>query len=124
MGSTTGNLKIFYHLWKKTTLIFSYHCELRWLSRGKVLQRFFHLRDAISTCLDMKGRPEPKLQDPCWIADLAFLLDITNHLNTLNMGMQGENQYITDMSDKISAFKKMLELWEDKLSHEDTAHFP
>jgi hypothetical protein len=45
-------------------------------------------------------------------------------LNTLNMGMQVENQYITDMSAKIDAFKNMLELWGDQLSHEDTAHFP
>jgi len=54
-----------------------YYTEVRWLSRAKVLFRFFKLRERVAEFLDSKGRPEPLLSDPLWISDLAFLVDVT-----------------------------------------------
>jgi len=88
-----------------------YHCEVRWLSKAKVLKRFFELRPAIVEFLKKKGKPEPMFEDPTWVADLAFLVDLTSHLNVLNISMQGEGHLITDLAEKISDFQRKLSLW-------------
>jgi len=100
-----------------------YYTEVRWLRRGKVLKRFFHLREEIALFLDMQGKPDPKLSDKKWIADLAFLTHVTEHLHDLNVSLQGRDHLITDLSDKIMAFKANLELWKAQLKMEDTYHF-
>ena len=58
-----------------------YFCEVRWLSRGMMLERFFELLNEINIFLEMKKINYPELQDPVWIGILAFLVDITAHLN-------------------------------------------
>jgi hypothetical protein len=60
-----------------------YHTNVRWLSRGSVLQRFFDLLKKIKLFMEKSKRIE-ELDDKGWISDLAFLVDVTGHLNTLN----------------------------------------
>ena len=60
-----------------------YYCEVRWLSKGKMLKRFYDLRDEIATFMDMKGKIIPELSDNNWVRDLAFLVDLTMHFNAL-----------------------------------------
>ena len=62
-----------------------FYCEVRWLSIAGTLSRFFSLIEIIALFLDMKGEPEPLLRDKQWIADLAFMTDITKFLNDLNV---------------------------------------
>ena len=61
-----------------------YYCEIRWLSRGKVLERIFKFKDEIQQFMEGKGNPVAEFNDAEWICDLAFLVDITSHLNELN----------------------------------------
>ena len=100
-----------------------YHTDVRWLSRGAVLKRFFELRGEIGKFMEQKGRPVDELKSKEWVQDLAFMVDITQHLNTLNTILQGRNRVVTQYEDSIRAFKIKLSLWEAQLSRGDTEHF-
>ncbi|XP_049794777.1 general transcription factor II-I repeat domain-containing protein 2-like [Schistocerca nitens] len=94
-----------------------YHSTVRWLSRGKVLDVFFALLEEISLFLKMKGEEMRCLKDIKWISDLAFLADITIHLNNLNLSLQGKGQLIIDTHDQIKAFIEKLRLFERQMSN-------
>lgn len=49
------------------------HSEVRWLSCGKVLERFLSLLPEMCAFLDNKGKHQPELKDPHWIMQLALL---------------------------------------------------
>ncbi|QQP37618.1 Uncharacterized protein FKW44_017941 [Caligus rogercresseyi] len=56
--------------------------------------------------MQAKGKPMEELDDPEWARDLAFLVDITEHLNVLNVTMQGRNKLVTEYYD--SSGQKLL----------------
>ena len=100
-----------------------YHTEVRWLSRGNTLKRFFALREEIALFMAMKDHDVPELGDEKFIADLAFLTDLTDHLNTLNLTLQGPKQVITSMYDCVKSFKCKLSLWSKQLALGNLVHF-
>lgn len=71
-----------------------------------------------------QNQPVPQLQEESWICDLAFLSDLTGHLNDLNTSLQGKGLLITGMYYRIKAFKMALNLWMNQLQAGNTAHFP
>ena len=71
-----------------------YYSEVRWLSRGAFLQRAYQVRDELAKFVIEKGMTVPELNDQKWMVDFAFLVDITNHLNILNLKLQASNQLI------------------------------
>ena len=89
-------------------------CEVRWPSRGAMLQWFYDLRNEIVTFLKLKntGFGLDELSDPDWLTDLAFLAVFTFHMNKLNLQLQGKEQFINRMCDHITAFVNKLRLWE------------
>ncbi|CAN7950549.1 unnamed protein product [Ixodes hexagonus] len=101
-----------------------YHTEVRWLSRGNVLKRFFDLREEIDAFLKSKNKGIAELSDAKWLLSLAFLTDITAHLNCLNAKLQGKNKIITTMHTDIRAFQGKLQLWERQLGQQKLDHFP
>ncbi|XP_039111147.1 general transcription factor II-I repeat domain-containing protein 2B isoform X1 [Hyaena hyaena] len=101
-----------------------YYTEIKWLSRGLVLKRFFESLEEIDSFMSSRGKPLPQLSSQDWIRDLAFLVDMTMHLNTLNMSLQGHSQVVTQMYDLIRAFLAKLCLWETHLARNNLAHFP
>uniref|UniRef100_A0A8C9D9R4 General transcription factor II-I repeat domain-containing protein 2 n=1 Tax=Panthera leo TaxID=9689 RepID=A0A8C9D9R4_PANLE len=101
-----------------------YYTEIKWLSRGLVLKRFFESLEEIDHFMSSRGKPLPQLSSQDWIRDLAFLVDMTTHLNTLNMSLQGHSQVVTQMYDLIRAFLAKLCLWETHLARNNLAHFP
>lgn len=82
----------------------SLHSEVRWLSRSSVLQRYYSLGSNINTFLNEKGRPLREITDLLW---LAFLVDLTDHLNTLNKRLQGKKELVL----QLYAHMKALCAW-------------
>lgn len=73
-----------------------YYTEVRWLSRGRVLRRFYELLPEINAFLHSKDKTVPELIDPEWKWHLAFLTDVTEMLNSLNLQLQGQgNSFAT-----------------------------
>ena len=100
-----------------------YFTEVRWLSRGNVLRRFFELRAEIKKFMEDGRLDVRELDDPKWVMDLAFLVDITQQLNILNLKLQGPGQLITTAYDSVKAFCTKLRLWKAQLSAKNLCHF-
>ncbi|XP_078037668.1 general transcription factor II-I repeat domain-containing protein 2-like [Augochlora pura] len=100
-----------------------YHNNIKWLSCGKILHKYYNLLTEIDLLMNMVGDPVPELQSDYWIADLAFMCDIIDHLNALNVSLQEERKTIIDLFDLIQAFKMKLELWIEQLRTKTMEHF-
>ena len=77
----------------------------------------------MSAFLCSKGVDFPEFNDPGWLCDLAFLTDITSHLNDLNVQLQGKDILMPDMVSRITTFEVKLRLWESQLMKSDFTHF-
>ena len=82
-----------------------YHTEVRWLSRGAALKRFFELREDIGPFMEKMVSPVKELKCPQWVQDLSFMVDITQHVNNRNKMLQGRKIIVTQYNDSIRAFK-------------------
>lgn len=99
------------------------HSEIRWLSKGKVLQRFLELLPEIKQFLESRNETYEELNDHSWLSDLAFLTDITTKMNKLNLELQGKEKTIIELIGSINAFKSKLNLWISQIKECNFRHF-
>ena len=65
-----------------------YYCNIRWLSHAKVLKRIAELKRYNKRIHDHENKPIFEFDDPKFVADFAFLADISSHLATFNLKLQ------------------------------------
>ena len=102
-----------------------YHCEVRWFSKGRVLNRLFELRQQVYIFLSDKRSPlADHYVDDCFCVKLAYLSDVFNQLSQPNLSMQGRNSSLFLVADKIEGFKKKRGFWKKKVSNKRYEMFP
>ena len=91
-----------------------FYSRVRFLSRGRVLDRVFELRKEVLQFLHSKNEDLAKhFSDPTFNIGLAYLSDIFGKLNDVNLAIQGAKVTIIDASESVSALKEKLLLWKN-----------
>ena len=94
-----------------------YYTKVRWLSRGNLVARVFELRDEIKIFL---GTAKPELavhfENVKFLSRLAYLVDIFEALNQLNLKMQGKGKDIIQFVGLTKAFVEKLGNWRRKVA--------
>ena len=102
----------------------SFYCIVRWLSTSNVLCRFVKLLDPIIAFLKEIKKPYPQLENDDWIQDLMFFTDILQHLNTLNLALQGKHKLVPDLSLTVFGFQNKIRIFQNDLLSKKFSHFP
>lgn len=97
------------------------YTEVRWLSRGKSLERFYNLREEVEWFLEQNNETElaDKIKSIDFISELAFLCDVTLFINELNLAMQGQNKNIFDLLLCINQCERNLAILVPQLKNGD-----
>ena len=105
------------------TLLF--HTAVRWLSKGNVLNRVYEMKDEIQAFLEFKNKREflSYFNDDKWMNSLAYLADIFEKLNCLNLKLQGKDTNIIQLNDNVKAFVSKLKSWQRKVHIGNIAMF-
>ena len=95
-----------------------YYTKVQWLSRGNLVARVFELHDEIKIFLET-AKPELAVhfENVKFLSRLAYLVDIFEALNQLNLKMQGKGKDIIQFVDFTRAFVEKLGNWKHKVKN-------
>ncbi|XP_005409605.1 PREDICTED: general transcription factor II-I repeat domain-containing protein 2A-like [Chinchilla lanigera] len=98
--------------------------NVRWLSRGRVLERFVACLDEIRQFMHENGQDYPQLTDPAWLNHLVFFTDFTVHFSVLNKKLQSVGKTAERMFCDIKTFARKLQVFERDLNSGQLKYFP
>lgn len=92
------------------------------------MERFWSIRSEVAAFLEELESQKATnfslfLNDGKNMDIVAFLVDITSHLNELNLKLQGKDNSICELMTAVRSFQRKLEVFEEDLQG-DYAHFP
>ncbi|XP_064472939.1 SCAN domain-containing protein 3-like [Ornithodoros turicata] len=95
------------------------------VSRGNVTARVFELREELKVFFQEQGKTTyfAWLSEEAWILRLAYLVDMFEQLNKLNLQMQGRNTNIIKFIDSLKDFSCKLQNWKRKVKGGNVAMF-
>ena len=90
-----------------------YHMNVQWLSKGNMLKRLYELREEVILFLDSRNKEDlcNRFRSERFQLSLAYLVDIFEAINALNLQLQGRNINIIKQYDTVRAFIAKLDLW-------------
>ena len=95
-----------------------FYCSSRWFSLGKSFERVYGLLDELRAFLQQeKNQLADYLSETEFLLKLAYVCDIFDKLNKLNLSMQDAHKNVLDISNKITAFAKKLSLWKEDIAN-------
>ena len=122
------NTSLFHQLCDKvdaTHLSLIFHTQVRWLTKGNMLARFFELRYEVKTFLEDQHKLGllAAFNKSTFETSLAYLADIFEELNKLNLQMQGRQTTIIKHCDSVNAFIAKLSLWGKRINEGNVVTF-
>ena len=92
------------------------HNNVRWLSKGRVLEQFWLIKKEIMVFLEDQSSVKSKafltfLRDDKQMEIVGFLTNIMSHLNDLNVKLQGKQHTIFDLITTIHSFQKKFRIF-------------
>ncbi|CAH1954649.1 unnamed protein product [Acanthoscelides obtectus] len=99
------------------------HTEVRWLSKGLCLTRFFALFETILEFLDTKDKisKENLMKRK---TDIAYLTDLFTKFNMVNLQLQGDSLNLIKTKSILSAFLARVKLMKQNTGRGEFSQFP
>ena len=119
MKTQALNTRLFKELCKDMNAdheVLLFYTAVRWLSKGNVVNRVFEMKDEIKLFLEIQEKKDllVHFEDEAWNKRVAYLADIFDQLNKLNMKLQGRETHVLLFQDSLRAFVSKLQNWRRK----------
>ena len=128
MKTQALNTRLFKELCKDMNAdheVLLFYTAVRWLSKGNVVNRVFEMKDEIKLFLEIQEKKDllVHFEDEAWNKRVAYLADIFDQLNKLNMKLQGRETHVLLFQDSLRAFVSKLQNWRRKTNLGNIAMF-
>ena len=90
-----------------------FYTDIRWLSRGNALRRFFELRESVlEYCKKYDFQDYVAfLSNATNIEIIAYLVDVFDQMNKLNLKLQGKGLNVLAATEHLKTFQDKIKLW-------------
>lgn len=97
-----------------------FHTEVRWLSKGNMLDRLYELKSEVEIMLLQLGKDylRENFTDKNVTFYFAYLANFFETINNLNLKLQGRNTNVIIANDSIKSFLEKIQLWKCRINKE------